>query len=162
MGNAQPTFRSRPTIIDALWPPKPKLLLMATGTSRSRGLVGRVVQVAFGIGIVEIDRRRDDAVAHRQHRRRPTPRRRWRPSRWPNWLLVLEMLSLLGVLAEDRLDRHRFGLIAQRRAGAVGIDVADLARGEMRPSSKARSMALAAPVPFSSGCVMWPASALAP
>ena len=53
------------------------------------------------------------------------------PSRWPNWLLVLETLSLPGMLAEDPFDGDRFGLIAQRRAGAVGVDVADVGQVEL-------------------------------
>ena len=41
-------------------------------------------------------------------------------------LLVLLIASLLGVLAEDFLDRPRLRLVAQRRAGAVGVDVLDV------------------------------------
>ncbi len=41
---------------EALWPPKPKLLLMATVTLRVAGLVGDVIQIALGIGVVEVDR----------------------------------------------------------------------------------------------------------
>ena len=32
---------------------------------------------------------------------------------------------LVGVVAEDALHGLRFGLVAQRRAGAVGVDVVD-------------------------------------
>ena len=35
-------------------------------------------------------------------------------------------------IAEDRLNRLRFRFIASRRRGAVGIDVADLARFDAR------------------------------
>ena len=52
-------------MIEALWPPKPKLLLMAASESgRSRGVIRRVVEIAVGIGVVVVDRRRHDAVAH--------------------------------------------------------------------------------------------------
>ena len=49
---------SGPTRMEALWPPKPKLLLIAACSLRSRGCVRRVVQIALRIGRVEIDRRR--------------------------------------------------------------------------------------------------------
>ena len=54
-------------MIEALCPPKPKLLLIAAVSFRCAGLVGRVVQIAVRIGVVEIDRRRHHAVAQRQH-----------------------------------------------------------------------------------------------
>ena len=48
------------------WPPKPKLFDSATSTALPAGLVGDVVEVAVGVGVVEVDRRRQDAVADRQ------------------------------------------------------------------------------------------------
>ena len=59
------------------------------------------------------------------------------------------MLTLLRVLAEDPLDRLRLGLVAQRRAGAVGVDVVDrrpadqLRVAQARRSSRGRRRCLA-------------------
>ena len=69
---------------------------------------------------------------------------------------------LAGVLAEDGFDGDRFGLVAQRRARAVGVDVVDRVGVELGHRAGRRLIALAAPVPSASGCVMWPPSALAP
>ena len=48
------------------WPPKPKLFDSATSTGLVAGDVGDVVEVAVGVGVVEVERRRQDAVADRQ------------------------------------------------------------------------------------------------
>ena len=45
------------------------------------------------------------------------------PSIWPIRLLVLRYGQLIGVRSEHSLDRFGFGRVAQRRAGAVRVDV---------------------------------------
>ncbi len=54
-------------MIEALCPPKPKLFDMAACNLPLAGLIGRVVEIALGIGIVQVDRRRNQAVAQRQN-----------------------------------------------------------------------------------------------
>ena len=81
------------------------------------------------------------------------------PSEWPSWLLVLEMLTFWACSPKTRFHGLRLGLVAQRRAGAVGVDVADVGRIQLRVGAGRRSSRGAAPVPCSSGCVMCPASA---
>ena len=46
--------------------------------------------------------------------------------KWPSMLFVLEIGTLVGVVAEHALDGQRFDFVVQHRAGAVGIHVADL------------------------------------
>ncbi len=36
-------------------------------------------------------------------------------------------LGLVGMLSEDAFDRRGFRLVAKRRAGAVGVDIVDIA-----------------------------------
>ena len=51
-----------PTMIDALCPPKPKLLLIAIFRFRCAGLIGSVVKITIGIRRLQIDGGRHDAV----------------------------------------------------------------------------------------------------
>ena len=60
------------------------------------GDVGDVVEVAALVGVVEVDRRRQDAACAiaRAEATSSTPPEA--PSRWPSWLLVLETWSRLA------------------------------------------------------------------
>ncbi len=77
-------------------------------------------------------------------------------------LLVLLMASLLGVVAEDLLDRLRLGLVAQLGAGAVGVDVLHVVGVE--PGVAAGPAAWPGRRRCRQGCgaVMWWASAVLP
>ena len=77
-------------------------------------------------------------------------------------LLVLLIASLLGVVAEDLLDRLRLGHVAQLGAGAVGVDVLDVVGVAAGVAQGAARIASAAPAPSGCGAVMWWASAVLP
>ena len=142
---------SRPTTKAALWPPKPKLLLMARPALRLARLVGHVVEIAVRVGCVVVDRRRHHAVADRQDEKiNSTPP--LAPSRWPELALGAGDAQLSGVFAEDCLMAFVSAASPRWRAGAVGVDVPIASAGIDGASFRARSMALAAPVPCSSGC----------
>ena len=48
------------------------------------------------------------------------------PSRWPIEDLVDDIVVLAGRVAEQPLDRPQFDLVADRRRGAMGVDIVDL------------------------------------
>ena len=79
----------------ALWPPKPRELLTQARTGHLAGLVGHVIQIALGIGILVIDRRRHHVVwiasAHTAVSTAPAA-----PSRWPVTALVELTASFLA------------------------------------------------------------------
>ena len=54
-------------ITQALVPPKPKELDNTTFDIRLARFVGHIVEIALGVGIFIIDRRRNDTVVKRQH-----------------------------------------------------------------------------------------------
>ena len=112
---------------------------MAAEIFRCAGRVGRVVQIAVRVGRLVVDRRRNHAVAQGQQREASAPRRRWRPAGGPTGSWCWRCSPCWACSLEDRLDGGRFGLVAQRRAGAVGVDVADARRGRRgRPSRAVR------------------------
>ena len=67
-------------------------------------------------------------------------------------------LEPVGMGPEDLLHGEGLGQVAERGAGAVGVDVIDGIRGEPA-SSRQRFIARAAPRPSSSGAVMCQPSA---
>ena len=77
-------------------------------------------------------------------------------------LLVLEIASLLGVVAEDLLDRLRLGHVAQLGAGAVGVDVVDVVRVPAGVAQGRAASPRRRPAPSGCGAVMWCASAVLP
>ena len=83
------------------------------------------------------------------------------PKRCGQTDFVEETASLVGVAAEDLLDRPRLGRVAERRRGSVRVDVADPLRLDVKRSSAARIIP-ATPVASGSGCAMWWASFEAP
>ena len=62
--------------------------------------------------------------------------------------------QLFRVIAEDGLDGLGFGDIADRRGGAVGVDVIDFSTAARRACSEC-CIALTAPSPPGAGAVMW-------
>src|SRR5215211_3524019 len=87
-------------------------------------LVGHVVEVAGRVGMLVVDRRWQHAVADGQdaHHRLD---RAGRPEAVPHHRLGRGDRELVGVVAEDVLDRLRLGRVAERRRGPVRVDVAD-------------------------------------
>ena len=90
------------------------------------GLIGHVVQVAFGVGRFVVNSRRDDAVCQREARGgKPCGPRR--PHQMPDHALGRADGSSAGlILAEDAFDGQRLELVVQRGGGAVGVDVVDV------------------------------------
>ena len=88
-------------------------------------MIGRVIEIAIGIGRLIIDRRCDrgglDRLAkdHRFDAAAGTERMSQRT-------LGAADLGRLGMVAEDVLDRPCFGFVTERCAGAVGVDVIDI------------------------------------
>ena len=91
----------------------------------SRALCGDVVEVALGIGLVEIDRGRDQIAVDGQGRDD-----RFHAAAGAEQMAELALGGadgqLFGVVAEGGLDGLGLGQVAQRRAGAVGVDVIDV------------------------------------
>ena len=81
------------------------------------------------------------------------------PRQWPVAPFVEETGLLARVLlAERELDHARLGRVAERRRGAVRVDVADLRRVDARVRRSAIVIARAGFSPLGSGSVMWFAS----
>ena len=116
---------TRRTITEALVPPNPKEFDSATLISRARGLCGTRSIGGVDRRIVEIDRRRRDVVADRQHAEDGLDRTGGaeqmagagfgRGHRHPR-----------GGIAEQPLRRAEFDLVAERRRGAVRVDVVEI------------------------------------
>src|SRR5690554_4473546 len=90
-------------------------------------LMGRVVEIAFGVRVVEIDRRRDDTGRQRLDRDDQFDAAAG-SQRMSELALGARDAQRSSVFAEHVLDGLRFGFIAKRRAGAVRVDVVDLFR----------------------------------
>ena len=105
-------------------PPSPIAFERATSTSTRARLVRDVVEVALRVGVPVVDRRRQHAVVERERAHHRLERAggaeavaRHRLRRGDG--------EPVGVVAEDLLERARLGEVAERRRGAVGVDVAD-------------------------------------
>ncbi len=123
-------LRSWLTRSEALWPPKPKLLEMAIFSLRLAGDIGGVVEVAGRIGIGEIDCGGiRPCFKARTVITSSTPP--LAPRRCPSWLFVLEMLRFRAC-SLNTTDGHGFRLVTQRRAGAMGVDVAHIGGIDLR------------------------------
>src|SRR5690606_35736399 len=94
-------------------------------------LVRRVVEITFGILVLEVDRRRNDLVAQRENREDRFRRAR-RADHVARRRLRRADRELLRVLTERRLDRESLRDVAERRRRAVSVDVADLVRRDLR------------------------------
>ena len=109
----------------AFCPPKPNELDKHDVARERPGLPGDVVQVARGIGGVEIDRGRDGPPADRQRRSRCLDRTAGRNQMSGHRLDRVDR-NLVGPAAQDFLDRRRLDDVVLRRARGVGVDAVDL------------------------------------
>ena len=80
------------------------------------------------------------------------------PSRWPVMDLVELTASRLGVVAEHALHGNGLDGVAQRRGGAVRVDVSDLFAAATPRVAQRRAHDAVGAVAVSAGCVMWCAS----
>ena len=155
LGHQSESWSQRPSTSTALWPPNPNEFEIATRTSASRPVFGNVVEVALGVGVGQVDRRRQEPVAHRKdgHRGLDRARRAEQVAR-----LALRRRDRDGaraLLAERDLERARLGRVAGGRRGAVRVHVADIVRASRPASSIAIVIARAGFVPTGSGSVTW-------
>ena len=120
------SYFSRPAISERVVAAEAEAVRHDDVDLRLARLVRRVVEIATFVGIVEVDRRRNRGCRAAPSRLSTSSTPPLAPSRWPSWLLVLEMLTFLAWSPKIGLDRRRLGHVAQRRAGAVGVDVVDL------------------------------------
>ena len=123
-------------------------------------LVRHVVEVALRVGVPVVDRRRQHAVVERQRAHHRLDRA-GRPEAVARHGLRRRDRELVGVVAEDLLQRPRLGEVAERRRGAVRVDVAD-ALGRDPAASSAAPIIAATPVASGSGWARWCASFEAP
>ena len=105
--------------------PNPRQLHSAASALRGPSEIRNVVEVALGIGIDLIDRRRQEAAIDRQ-RRRHDARCAARALRMADHRLHRRSRHALGVIAEHLADGSRFDGVVQERRRAVIADVADL------------------------------------
>ena len=137
------------------WPPKPKPLAMRGPDRRPGAAFGHVVEVALGVGVLELivggtHARRGCAIRRRRRDIAPAA-----PSRWP----IIDLGELtgtrVGVLAERQLERAGLG---RRRSAACSCRGRRRSRsrpGVSSASAIARSIARAALSPVGSGAVTW-------
>ena len=82
------------------------------------------------LGVVEVDRRRNDAVVEREHRRHRLERAGGTEQVAGHRLGGGDDHLAGGLLTERLPDRQRLGEVALRRRGGVGVDVHDVGRLE--------------------------------
>ena len=116
---------------EALAPPNPKVFDSTLRDRDPARRVRHVVQVALGVGVLEVDRRRDDAVLDREHGGDRLDAA-GRAEQVPGHRLGRADRDAPGVLAEDRLDRLGLDRVVELRRGAVRVDVVDLRRRRAR------------------------------
>src|SRR6195256_468593 len=92
---------------------------------RGAALAGQAVQVAGGIGTLEIDPGGKPAPLHRERADRRLDRAA-RAERVAIVALRAAHAEPVGMVAEDELDRPSLGGVVERRGRPVGVDVADL------------------------------------
>ena len=142
------------------WPPKPKLFESATSTLLSPGHVRDVVEVAIRVGVVEIDGWGKHAVADGQEADDRLDAA-GRGDQVAHHALGAGDRHLVGRLAEGPLDRQGLDRVVDRSAGAVGVDVVDVVRGDPGVARASRMQAMA-PRPSSWLSVIRKASAVEP
>ncbi len=125
--------------------------------ARFAGDVGDVVEVAAFAGVVEVDGGGEDAGVNGQGRGDQLDAAGG-TQEVAELALGAGDLEPAGVGAEDLLHGAGLGEVAERGAGAMGVDVVD-GIGASRASSRQRFMARTAPRPSSSGAVMCQPSA---
>ena len=93
-------------------------------------IVWRIVEVAIGVGVGEVNgwrnRRMGDGF-HRNHGFNTTAG----TERMPKLALRAADVHLFGMVAKHAFDGLRFGFIPQWRAGSVGVDIADVTGVEL-------------------------------
>ena len=104
--------------------------------------------------VVEVDGRRRDVVADGEQREDRLDRA-GRAEEVADRRLGRRHRDLAGGVAEQPLDRAELDLVAERRRGAVGVDVVDVAGASMPARFIAIRMQRSAPSPSSAGAVMW-------
>ena len=87
--------------------------------------VRRIVQITFGIRRVQVDRWRDGRLLYRLGRQHQLDSSTGSEGVAERRLRAANA-NLVGIVAEDPFDSLGFGFIAQRRAGAMSVDVIDL------------------------------------
>ena len=142
-----------------MWPPRPIAFERDLELDLPR-LVRDVVEVALRVGVAVVDRRRQQLVVERERAHHRLDRPRGAEAVAGDGLRRGDG-ERVGVVAEDLLDRARLGRVAERRRGAVRVDVADLLGSTPERSSAARIIP-ATPVASGSGWAMWWASFEAP
>ncbi len=116
------------------------------------GLVRHEVDAGEIGGIVEVEGRRDDLVAHGKDAKIASTAPA-APSRWPTADLVDDMETRV-LLAHQALHRVELDLVAERRRGAVRVDVVDVGRRDAGALDRRLHGAEGA-VAASVGAVMW-------
>ncbi len=112
-------------MIEALWPPNPKLLLMAILHLPLSWLIRRVIQIAIGIGRLQVDRWRNHMVQQRLHGDHQFDASAGSES-MSQLALGTGNADRPGMVLKDMLDGQGFGFIPQRRAGSVSVDIVDI------------------------------------
>ncbi len=97
---------------------------MAVRICRFPRLVGNVIQIAGGIGVIQVDRRGEHPFADRLHAedRLDTA---GRPEEVAGHRFGRTDGEPAGMFAEDRFDGLRLVGVVQRGGGPVGVDVVD-------------------------------------
>ncbi len=120
---------------EALVPPKPKLLDSATSIFIGLALCGTRSSGVSTEGLSRLMRRRRDLVAHGQHREGRLDRAGG-AQQMADRRLGRRHRDLARRLAQQPLDRAELDLVAQRRRGAVGVDVVDVGRVDARMADR--------------------------
>ncbi len=125
LSTRQISLLSRRNTTVPLVPPKPNEFDSTASIGILRAAFGHVVQIAVRIRVFEVNRRRRDLIADRQHGEDRFDSASG-AEQMPGHRLGRTHRKLLRVVAEGTLDRVRLGLVAQWRGGRVGVDVLNL------------------------------------
>src|SRR5215831_8618197 len=98
---------------------------------RFPSMIRNVVQIAFGIGILEINRRRQNLVVKGENADPSFEATRTAKQMTGHGFRGTDG-NLFSAIAEDALQRARFDHVTDRSGRAVRIHVADIARRKLR------------------------------
>ena len=130
-GGAQTAFITRLALV----PPKPKLLLSTALHLALLGDVRHQVDAGRALArIVEVERRRHDLVAQREDAEDRLDRA-GAAEQMADRRLGRAHRDVADRIAEQAADRAELELVAERRRGAVGVDIVDVGRGRCPPAS---------------------------
>lgn len=93
--------------------------------------VWHVVEIALGIGLVEVDGRWDDAVFHRHQASGDFDATCCTKKVTSHGFRRAHDQAVFSVISEGSLDRFGFADVAETGGGAVGVDVADFIRVDL-------------------------------